>query len=174
MTGTARLGSFGERGGDGVSTPNGDVYNTKNQIGSSTYDGAGNILQLPPGYTFVYDAENRITGETNSGGLRRPAGRTRHGRTCLQQVEGRVRCAFDLCSRCQQNHGASHVRHSGPDRRPVITLDRLAALAAYLFNLSLPASPSRRPCFRPRLTLLPAHSLQHLQSGGYPDPSHTT
>ena len=55
--------------GYGVSTPEWNVYNTKNQVSSSPYDAAGNISALPPGYTFVYDAENRITAETNSGGL---------------------------------------------------------------------------------------------------------
>ena len=61
--------------GYGVSTPSWNVYQlnrsgqTNNQVVSSLYDQSGNILQLPPGYSFMYDAENRITAETNSGGL---------------------------------------------------------------------------------------------------------
>ncbi|MBV9768848.1 MAG: hypothetical protein JOZ32_04695, partial [Bryobacterales bacterium] len=55
--------------GYSLSTPNGNIFNGKNQIGSSPYDAAGNMLALPPGMTFAYDAENRQTSETNSGGL---------------------------------------------------------------------------------------------------------
>src|SRR5579875_2297587 len=40
-----------------------------NQVSSSKYDQAGNISGLPPGYGFSYDAENRITAESNAGGL---------------------------------------------------------------------------------------------------------
>ena len=54
--------------GWGVSTPNGDVYNSKNQVGTSPYDASGDISQLPPGYSFVYDAESRVVSETNSNG----------------------------------------------------------------------------------------------------------
>jgi YD repeat-containing protein len=32
-----------------VTTPVGNIYNGKNQIGSSPYDAAGNMLALPPG-----------------------------------------------------------------------------------------------------------------------------
>ncbi|MBV9770753.1 MAG: hypothetical protein JOZ32_14355 [Bryobacterales bacterium] len=55
--------------GYSLSTPNGNIFNGKNQIGSSPYDAAGNMLALPPGMTFAYDAENRQTSETNSSGL---------------------------------------------------------------------------------------------------------
>jgi YD repeat-containing protein len=47
----------------------GTLYNTKNQIGSSPYDANGNMTALPPGMTFVYDAENRQTSESNSDGM---------------------------------------------------------------------------------------------------------
>ncbi len=53
--------------GYGPSTPASNVYNGNNQIGSSPYDAAGNMLALPPSYTFTYDAENRQISETNSG-----------------------------------------------------------------------------------------------------------
>jgi RHS repeat-associated protein len=52
-----------------VATPVGNIYNGKNQIGSSPYDAAGNMTALPPGMTFTYDAENRQATETNTGGL---------------------------------------------------------------------------------------------------------
>ncbi|MBV9768363.1 MAG: hypothetical protein JOZ32_02225, partial [Bryobacterales bacterium] len=55
--------------GYSLSTPNGNIFNGKNQIGTSPYDAAGNMLALPPGMTFAYDAENRQTSETNSSGL---------------------------------------------------------------------------------------------------------
>ncbi|MBV9768850.1 MAG: RHS repeat protein [Bryobacterales bacterium] len=55
--------------GYSLSTPNGNIFNGKNQIGSSPYDAAGNMTALPPGMNFTYDAENRQTSETNSGGL---------------------------------------------------------------------------------------------------------
>jgi len=47
----------------------GGLFNSKNQIGSSPYDAAGNMLALPPGMSFAYDAENRQMTESNSGGL---------------------------------------------------------------------------------------------------------
>ncbi|MBV9760502.1 MAG: RHS repeat protein [Acidobacteriaceae bacterium] len=60
--------------GYSLSTPAGNVYVysngvNKNQITSSYYDLAGNMLSFPPGMTFAYDAENRQISETNSGGL---------------------------------------------------------------------------------------------------------
>ena len=55
--------------GYGPATPQWNLYNTKNQISTSPYDGAGNLLALPPGMTFSYDAENRQISETNTGGL---------------------------------------------------------------------------------------------------------
>jgi RHS repeat-associated protein len=54
--------------GWGVSTPNGNVYNSKNQVGTSPYDASGNISALPPGYGFSYDAESRVYQATNSSG----------------------------------------------------------------------------------------------------------
>jgi RHS repeat-associated protein len=49
--------------------PEWNLYNTKNQIGSSPYDAAGNMLALPFGMTYAYDAENRLKSETNTNGL---------------------------------------------------------------------------------------------------------
>jgi RHS repeat-associated protein len=51
--------------------PAGGSFNTKNQIGSSPYDAAGNMLALLPGgaMRFSYDAENRQLSETNTSGL---------------------------------------------------------------------------------------------------------
>ncbi len=54
--------------GYGPATPAWNIYSaTTNQIPSSPYDAAGNMLALPPSYTFTYDAENRQTSEVNSG-----------------------------------------------------------------------------------------------------------
>ena len=63
--------------GYGPATPAGNVYvstvNGKtvylNQIGSSPYDGEGNMTSMPPAYTMSYDAENRQITVSNSGNL---------------------------------------------------------------------------------------------------------
>jgi hypothetical protein len=46
----------------------GGLYTTKNLIYSSPYDAAGNMTALPPGMTYTYDAENRLTTESNTDG----------------------------------------------------------------------------------------------------------
>jgi RHS repeat-associated protein len=51
----------------GVSTPAWDVYNNQNRISTSPYDASGNMLALPPTYTFAYDAEGRQISKGGGG-----------------------------------------------------------------------------------------------------------
>ncbi len=44
--------------------PTSNVYNGANQMGATTYDGAGNQLAFG-GTVLTYDAENRLTSETD-------------------------------------------------------------------------------------------------------------
>jgi RHS repeat-associated protein len=46
-------------------TPTSNIYNSKNQMSTATYDASGNQLTMGP-YTLNYDAENRQYSETNT------------------------------------------------------------------------------------------------------------